>query len=32
MTDLIKRCIAMAPFIVGVIAYTLLMAVQPALL
>ena len=31
-TELIKRCIAMAPFFVGVIAYTLLIAVQAALL
>jgi len=31
-SELIKRCIAMAPFFVGLIAYTLLIAVQPALL
>jgi len=29
-TELIKRCIAVAPFFVGVIAYTLLIAGQTA--
>ena len=31
-TELIKRCIAIAPFFVALIAYTLLIAVQAALL
>ena len=31
-TELIKRCIVIAPVFVGLVAYTLLIAVQPALL
>jgi hypothetical protein len=31
-TELIRRCIAIAPVFVGLIAYTLLIAAQPALL
>ena len=30
-SELIKRCIAAAPFFVGVIAYALLIAAQPVL-
>jgi hypothetical protein len=30
-TELIKLCMAMAPLFVGVVAYTLLIAIQPAL-
>jgi len=31
-TELIKRCTAVAPFFVGVIAYALLISAQPVLL
>ena len=30
-TDLIKLCMTMAPLLFGVVAYTLLTAIQPAL-